>query len=127
MPRFKATLPGDMPVQADAAVDAAGKASGSFSLAGNKLRDTLAWLEVDASGVPKDKLQSLTVKGKLASTAGSVNVTDVVLDLDGHTAKAGGALTFGPPFTVSATLQIELDRFDLDAYMPQAVACRRRG
>ena len=53
VPRFKATLPGEMPVQADAAVDAAGKGSGSFTLAGRKLRDTLAWLDVDASGVPK--------------------------------------------------------------------------
>ncbi len=120
VPRFKATLPGDMPVQADAAVDAAGKASGSFSLAGDKLRDTLAWLEVDVSGVPKDKLQSLSVKGKLASTAGSLNVTDASLQLDGQPAKGAGSLTFGPPFTVSAT--IETDRFDLDAYMPTAPA-----
>ena len=118
VPRFKATLPGEMLVQADAAVDAAGKGSGTFTLAGAKLRDTLAWLDVDASGVPQDKLQSLSVKGKVASTAGSVNVTDAILELDGQPAKGGGALTFGPPFTVSATL--DADRFDLDAYMPTA-------
>jgi uncharacterized protein involved in outer membrane biogenesis len=120
VPRLKATLPGDMLMQADAAMDAAGKGAGTFTLAGSKLRDTLAWLEVDASGVPQDKLQSLSVKGKVASTAGSVNVTDAILELDGQPAKAGGALTFGPPFTVSATL--DADRFDLDAYMPTATA-----
>lgn len=120
VPRFKATLPGDMPVEANAAVDAAGKTSGSFSLAGDKLRDTLAWLEVDVSGVPKDKLQSLSVTGKLASTAGSLNVTDATLQLDGQAAKGAGSLTFGPPFMVSATLETE--RFDLDAYMPTASA-----
>ncbi|HTE36540.1 MAG TPA: AsmA-like C-terminal region-containing protein, partial [Reyranella sp.] len=118
VPRFKATLPGEMLVQADAAVDAAGKGVGTFTLAGARLRDTLAWLGVDASGVPQDKLRSLSVKGKVASTAGSVNVTDAILELDGQPAKGGGALTFGPPFTVSATL--DADRFDLDAYMPTA-------
>jgi len=120
VPRLKATLPGEMLVQADAAVDAAGKGSGAFALAGSKLRDTLVWLGVDASGVPQDKLQSLSVKGKVASTAGSVNVTDATLELDGQPAKGSGALTFGPPFTVSATL--DTDRFDLDAYMPAATA-----
>ena len=60
------------------------------------------------------------MKGKVASTAGSVNVTDATLELDGQPAKGGGALTFGPPFTVSATLNA--DRFDLDAYMPTATA-----
>jgi len=120
VPRFKATLPGEMLVQADAAMDAAGKGMGAFTLAGSKLRDTLAWLDVDAGGVPQDKLQSLSVKGKVAATAGSVTVTDAILELDGQPAKGGGALTFGPPFTVSAALDV--DRFDLDAYMPAATA-----
>lgn len=120
VPRFKATLPGEMAVQADAAMDAAGKASGSFSLSGARLRDTLAWLEVDTGGIPKDKLQSLSVKGRVASTVGSVNVTAAALELDGQPARVGGALTLGPPFTVAATL--EVDRFDLDAYMPTRTA-----
>jgi uncharacterized protein involved in outer membrane biogenesis len=120
VPRFKATLPGEMLVQADAAVDAAGKGAGTFTLAGGKLRDTLAWLEVDASGIPQDRLRSLSIKGKVAATAGSVNVTDAALELDGQPVKAAGALTFGPPFTVTATL--DADRFDLDAYMPMANA-----
>jgi uncharacterized protein involved in outer membrane biogenesis len=119
VPRLKATLPGEMAVQADATVDAAGKASGTFSLAGSKLRETLAWLEIDTSGVPEDRLQSLSVKGKLGSTAGSLNVTDATVELDGQPAKAGGTLTFGPPFMVSATLAV--DRFDLDAYMPKSI------
>src|SRR6185369_10592418 len=120
VPHLKATLPGEMAVQADAVVDPAGKASGTFSLAGSKLRDTLTWLEVDASGVPQDKLKNLSVKGKVASTAGSLTVTDATVELDGQPAKAGGALTFGPPFTVSATLAV--DRFDLDAYMTKSTS-----
>ncbi|WP_428671331.1 AsmA family protein [Reyranella sp.] len=120
VPRLEAVLPGEMLVQADAAVDAAGKGAGTFTLTGSKLRDTLAWLAIDASGVPEDKLHSLSVKGKAASTAGSVNVTDATLELDGQPAKGGGSLTFGPPFTLSATLDV--DRFDLDAYMPKSSA-----
>lgn len=120
VPRLKATLPGEMAVQADATVDAAGKAAGTFSLAGANLRETLAWLEVDTSGVPPDKLQRLSVNGKLGSTAGSLAVTDATVELDGQSAKAGGTLTVGPPFMVSATLTV--DRFDLDAYMPRQSA-----
>ena len=116
-------LPGEMAVQADAAVDGPARRPAPSRLAGTKLRDTLAWLEVDASGVPKDKLQSLSVKGKVASTAGSLNVADASLELDGQPAKAGGALSFGPPFTLSATLDV--DRFDLDAYMPKEPAPTR--
>ena len=124
VPRLKATLPGEMLVQADATVDAAGKGAGTFSLTGSKLRDTLAWLDIDVGGVPEDKLRNLSVKGKVASTAGSVNVTDANLELDGHAAKGGGALTFGPPFTVSAT--VDAERFDLDAYMPKAAVPREQ-
>ena len=60
----------------------------------------------------------------MASTAGSVNVTEATLELDGQPAKGGGALTFGPPFTVSATL--DADRFDLDAYTPTATVTTPR-
>ncbi len=116
VPRLEATLPGGMVVRADAAVDAAGKGSGGFTLEGSRLRETLAWLDVDAGGVPAEKLQSLSVQGKLAATAGRLNVTEAILQLDGQTARTSGTLTFGPPFMVSATL--DMDRFDLDAYLP---------
>ncbi len=139
VPRFKMVLPGEMVVQADGAVTAvtaapatavtpatataAGKppakveTSGTFSLSGSKLRDTLTWLGVDTSGVPAGKLQTLTANGKLASTAGSVNVGDATLEIDGQPAKGGGTLAFGPPFAVTAT--VDADHLDLDAYMPK--------
>lgn len=120
VPRLKATLPGEMLVQADASVDADGKGAGTLTLVGSQLRDTLAWLDIDASGVPPDKLRNLSLNGKITSTAGSVNVTDATLELDGQPAKGSGALTVGPPFTVSAALDV--DRLDLDAYMPLSSA-----
>jgi hypothetical protein len=134
VPQLKAVLPGDMVLQANAtaplapatapaakaatAAPAAGavQASGEISVAGPKLRDTLAWLGIDTSGVPADKLQKLDLKGKLASAANGLQITDLAIDLDGQPAKGSGAVTFAVPLTAVTTLQ--LDRFDLDAYMP---------
>jgi uncharacterized protein involved in outer membrane biogenesis len=133
VPQLKAVLPGDMVLQANAtaplapatapakpaaAAPGAGatQASGEISVAGPKLRDTLAWLGIDTSGVPADKLQKLDLQGKLASTANGLQITDLAIDLDGQPAKGSGAVTFAVPLTATTTLQ--LDRFDLDAYMP---------
>jgi len=133
VPQLKAVLPGDMVLQANAtapvapatapakpatAAPAAGavQASGEISMAGPKLRDTLAWLGIDVSGVPADKLQKLDLQGKLASTANGLQISDLAIDLDGQPAKGSGAVTFAVPLTAVTTLQ--LDRFDLDAYMP---------
>ena len=101
---------------ANGASPAAVQASGAISLAGPKLRDTLAWLGIDTSGVPADKLQALDLKGKLASTANGVQVSGLTLELDGQQATGSGSVTFSIPVTATATLQ--LDRFDLDAYLP---------
>ena len=135
VPQVKAVLPGDMVLQANAtaplapatapakpatAAPAAGavQASGEISVAGPKLRDTLAWLGIDVSGVPADKLQKLDLSGKLASTANGLQISDLAIGLDGQQAKGSGAVTFAVPLVAVTTLQ--LDRFDLDAYMPPA-------
>jgi uncharacterized protein involved in outer membrane biogenesis len=130
VPQFKAVLPGDMVLQANATTPVAPattpakpataapavQSSGEINLAGPRLRDTLAWLGIDVSGVPADKLQKLDLKGKLASTASGLQISDLAIDLDGQQATGSGAVTFAVPLTAVTTLQ--LDRFDLDAYMP---------
>jgi uncharacterized protein involved in outer membrane biogenesis len=135
VPQFKAVLPGDMVLQANAtapvapatapakpapAAQASGavQASGEISVAGPKLRDTLAWLGIDVSGVPADKLQKLDLNGKLVSSANGLQISDLTIDLDGQQAKGSGAVTLAVPLVAATTLQ--LDRFDLDAYMPPA-------
>ncbi|MEI7871212.1 MAG: AsmA family protein [Alphaproteobacteria bacterium] len=150
VPRFKAILPGDMAVLANATAPAAPgaplaatpppattppakpaaapqapakpaanavQATGEISIVGPKLRETLAWLEIDASGIPADKLRTLAVKGKLTSTASSVQLSDVAFDLDDQHATGAGSVTFALPLAVAT--QIQIDRFDLDAYMPK--------
>ncbi len=110
VPQLKAVLPGDMRVQATV------QANGELSVTGPRLRETLAWLEVDPSGVPSDKLQRLDLKGKIAATGSSVQIADVVAELDGQRATGSGSVTFATPLAVAATLQA--DRFDLDGYLP---------
>ena len=110
VPQLKAVLPGDMRVQATV------QANGELSVTGPRLRETLAWLEIDPSGVPSDKLQRLDLKGKLAATGNSVQIADLVAELDGQRATGSGSVTFATPLAVAATLQA--DRFDLDGYLP---------
>ena len=66
--------------------------------------------------MPADKLQRLDLKGKLAATGNSVQIADLVAELDGQRATGSGSVTFGTPLALAATLQA--DRFDLDAYLP---------
>lgn len=131
VPRLSATLPGNMVLKANTAAAAptapaapaakpatapSVQSAGTFSLVGPRLRETLAWLEIDTSGVPAAKLQSLSIEGKLASTANSLQISDLLMDLDGQRATGSGSITFGLPLTVATSVQ--LDSFDLDAYMP---------
>lgn len=135
VPRLSATLPGDMVVKANAAASVPAapatpaatpaakpaanpvQSAGEFSLAGPRLRETLAWLEIDTSGVPADKLQTLSIKGKVAATANNLQISDLGMDLDGQHATGTGSITFAVPLTVATS--VTLDRFDLDAYMPK--------
>ncbi len=110
LPTFQALLPGDLAVQANAS------ASGDISVAGPKLRETLAWLGIDTSAVPQGRLQAVDLKGRLATVSGALQASDLSVRLDDQTATGSGSLTFGVPFTATATLLA--DRFDLDAYMP---------
>lgn len=131
VPRLSAILPGDMVLKANAAatplapdVTAAKpgaapsvQSAGAFTLMGPRLRETLAWLAIDTSGVPAGKLQTLAIEGKVASTANSLQIADLAMDLDGQRATGSGSITFGVPLTVATSVQ--LDSFDLDAYLPR--------
>jgi hypothetical protein len=126
VPRMSAILPGDMVVRANAAAVTAAaqtkpatnavQSSGEISLTGPRLRDTLAWLGIDTSGVPAGRLQSLTLEGRLAATANSLKLSEFTIDVDGQHGTGSGSVTFGTPLASVASIQFE--RFDLDAYMP---------
>jgi hypothetical protein len=85
VPKFNASLPGGLAVQATSALSgdpARPTVSGSFNLEGHKLRETLAWLDVDVSSIPADKLNRLSLKGRMGSRAGIITVSDAAFGLD---------------------------------------------
>ena len=135
IPRLRAVLPGEAVLQAKAVAPAVGSVGaatgtkpapdavrtvGEFSLASPRPRDTLAWLGMDMSGVPADRLQTLGFGGTITSTAKAVKIDQLVLELDGVKATGGGSVTFGLPLNVASA--VTLDRFDLDAYVPKTAA-----
>ena len=118
VPKLSATLPGDMVLQASSTFSgdpARPAASGEFSLVGPKLRETLAWLEVDVSSLPADKLTRLSIKGRMSSSSGNVQVSDAVFELDDLKGSAGIDVTFGVPLSI--VTQLQLDTLDLDSLL----------
>lgn len=123
VPKLNATLPGDMTLQARSTMtgDASRPAvSGDFSLVGPKLRETLAWLDVDVSSIPAAKLTRLSMKGKMSSTGGNVAVSDAVFELDDLKGSGGITVAFTVPLTIVTNLAI--DTVDLDSYIAPAAA-----
>ncbi len=120
MPRLSASLPGDLVLQAKSTLSgdpARPTVSGDFSLVGPKLRETLNWLGVDVSSVPQDKLTKVSLKGRMGSTSGNVQVTDATFELDDVKGTAGVLATFSVPFSAVTTISIE--SIDLDSFMPK--------
>jgi uncharacterized protein involved in outer membrane biogenesis len=121
VPRLSATLPGDMVLQAKSTLsDDATRptVSGEFSLVGPKLRETLAWLDFDVSALPPDKLTRLSMKGRMASSGGNVQVSDAVFELDDLKGSGGIDVTFSLPLSV--VMHVELGTLDLDSFLMSA-------
>ncbi|MCW5732562.1 MAG: AsmA family protein [Enhydrobacter sp.] len=119
VPRLAATLPGDLVVQAKSTLagnPARPTVSGDFSLVGPKLRETLAWLAIDVSSIPANKLTQLSAKGQMGSRDGNVQVTDAVFALDDLTGAGGIVVSFTVPLTV--VTRVDLGTLDFDSYMP---------
>jgi uncharacterized protein involved in outer membrane biogenesis len=121
VPRLAATLPGDMVLQAKSTMagePARPTVSGDFSLAGPKLRETLKWLDVDVSSVPATKLTKVSLKGRMASANGDIQVTDAVFELDDLKGTGGVQATLGAP--PSFVTHVEIETLDLDSFtIPQ--------
>ena len=118
VPKLSATLPGDMVLQAQSTLtgDAARPGvTGQFSLVGPKLRETLSWLAVDLSSVPPAKLQKLSLKGRMSSTGGNVQVSDAVFELDDLKGSGGVTVTFSVPLSIVTS--VSLDTLDLDSFL----------
>ncbi|HQS16100.1 AsmA family protein [Reyranella sp.] len=123
VPKLTATLPGDMVLQAQSTLtgDAARPGvTGQFSLVGPKLRETLSWLAVDLSSVPPTKLQKLSLRGRMSSTGGNVQVSDAVFELDDLKGSGGVTVTFTVPLSIVTS--VSLDTLDLDSFLVPVAA-----
>jgi len=123
VPKLTATLPGDMVLQAQSTLtgDAARPGvTGQFSLIGPKLRETLSWLSVDVSSVPPSKLQKLSLRGRMSSTGGNVQVSDAVFELDDLKGGGGVTVTFSVPLSIVTS--VSLDTLDLDSFLVPVAA-----
>ncbi len=123
VPKLTATLPGDMVLQAQSTLtgDAARPGvTGQFSLVGPKLRETLTWLAVDLSAVPPAKLQKLSLRGRMSSTGGNVQVSDAVFELDELKGTGGVTVTFTVPLSIVTS--VSLETLDLDSFLVPVAA-----
>jgi uncharacterized protein involved in outer membrane biogenesis len=117
--RLEAQLPGDAALAARTSIagDAARpQATGEFSLAGPRLRETLAWLRVDTASVPQGRLAAFSIKGNLAASGDAIRVQNATFLLD--QTKGTGSIAIVPRSPLSVTLLIEADSLDVDAYLP---------
>jgi len=111
IPRLKASMPGGLAIDLDAA-------KGTVWASTNNLRETLRWLDIDMGGIPRGRLQSLSVEGKLATKAGGLVLSDGVFKLDGVPGSLDGTLSLKPP--ISSKFNVGMEQIDLDSYLPKS-------
>ena len=98
--------------------------NGDFSLVGPKLRETLAWLAIDTSSLPPDKLTKLSLKGQLGSSGGAVQVKNAAFELDDVKGTGGVTVTFSVPLSI--VTQIDIDTVDLDSYLAKPAGSEKK-
>ena len=120
--RFNVVLPGDLKIEARSTMsgDAAKPVvEGEFSLQGSKLRETLTWLGADVSSVPPQKLQRVSMNGRLTSSGGNAEVKDAAFRLDDLAGSGGIVVAFTVP--LAAVMHLEFASIDVNSYVPQRV------
>ena len=64
------------------------------------LNNAPAWLQIDPAGVPPEKLARISLKGRMSSTGGNVQVSDAAFELDDLKGSGGVAITFSVPLAI---------------------------
>ncbi len=122
-----ALLPGSTDVALFGFVSEAGEAKtnrptfdGNVDMATNDLRGLLNWVGIDVSNIAKDRLRKLTFGGKIVADAKAASLKEIAVNIDGSKIKGAANIAFRkrPSFGVN----LSIDRFNLDAYLPQGTA-----
>ena len=119
VPKLTATAPGDLQLQAKSTM-AGDRVTGEFSLNGPKLRETLTWLKIDQASLPAGKFNKLSVRGRMASSGATIEVTNAAYELDDIKGTGGVSVTLGVPMRIVAN--VEIDTLNVDDYMPKQAA-----
>lgn len=98
---------------------------GRLEAVSDNLRGTLDWAGVDTSGVAADRLRKASFKAAIAATPKKVNVTDWTMELDAT--KAKGGLTLAIRERPAFGLSLEVDRINVDAYLPASATAKSGG
>ena len=95
---------------------------GRVEAVSDNLRATLDWAGVDTSGVEADRLRKASIKAAVDATPRKVEVTDWTMELDAT--KAKGGLTLVVRDRPAFGLSLEVDRINVDAYLPAGAAAQ---
>ena len=117
--QLSALLPGNTDLAMFGFVSQKGPApafDGTVDMATNDLRGMLDWLGTDASGIAQDRLRKLSFSGKVLAGPQSLNLSDFDVQIDNT--KIKGAAVIVPGERVSLGLNLDVDKINLDAYLP---------
>lgn len=120
--RLAALLPGGADLAAAGTLRAAdGRPSADLRFEANAddLRGLLQWLKLDPAGVPPDRLRRATLAARLQGTPDNFTVTGVDLGVDGS--RGTGGLAYVKRDRPALGVQLDIDRLNLDAYLPATV------
>jgi len=90
---------------------------GDLAMISDNLRGTMMWAGVAGEELPPDRLRSLSFTSRIAVTAEAVQLTKISARLDAT--RMTGAATIVRQTRPSFGLRLDLDRLDLDAYLPE--------
>ncbi|GAA4252793.1 AsmA family protein [Azospirillum formosense] len=119
--RFSALLPGGSDFVAAGELTAAnGQPNLDLRMEANadNLRALLEWLRVDVRAVPADRLRRSSVAAQLQGRPGRLDVNG--LDLRVDASRLTGAVAYVDRGRPAFGARLDLDRLNLDAYLPQS-------
>ena len=124
--RLSALLPGgsDLRLSGDARADNGGpRFDGKVELASNNLRGLLNWLDANPAAVPASRLATMVLTSDFNVTQQQAQISNMNLRMDSTTIE--GAATILLQARPSFGLALNVDRINLDGYLPNATSAKK--
>ena len=117
--RLAARLPGGSDVEITGTlttVDRSPQFEGGIRANSDNIRAVLDWMAVDTESIAVDRLRKLVLSSRVRVTPDVAQVYDIDLTLD--STKIGGGMAFAFRTRPSFSVDVSLDRLNIDAYFP---------